>query len=74
MKFTRSLPAKASARANVPDRIVMRRMLILNRWMKNNSREQTTQQMNMAVGRWLSISWTKVLWARMDFSPLKTAK
>ena len=74
MKFTRSLPAKASARANVPDRIVMRRMLILNRWMKNSSTEHATQQMKSDSSRCRSTIPTKALSASSDLSPLKTAK
>ena len=68
------MPAKARASAKVPERIVMRRMLTLKRWMKNSSSEQTTQQMAMAEGRWLSISWMKAWSASMDLRPLKTAK
>ena len=51
MKFTKSLPAKASAKAKVPERIVMRRMLILNRCMKKSSNEQTTQQIRSDSSR-----------------------
>jgi len=72
--YINTLPAKARASAKVPERIVMRRMLTLKRWMKNSSSEQTTQQMAMAEGRWLSISWMKAWSASMDLRPLKTAK
>ena len=52
MKFTRSLPAKARARAKVPERMVMRRMLIFMRCTMKSSSVQPAQQMSSARARW----------------------
>ena len=74
MKFTRSLPAKASASAKTPERMVMRRILILKRWMMNSNSEQASQQTSTASGRRSSIVATKALSASSDLRPLNTAK
>ena len=74
MKFTRSLPANARASAKTPERMVMRRMLTLNRWMKKSSSEHTAQQTNRAMSRWSSTMRMKSLPASSDLSPLNTAK
>ena len=74
MKFTRSLPAKARARAKVPERIVMRRMLIFSRWMKKSASEQTIQQASRDSSRWRSTNSMKACPSRTVLSPLKRAK
>ena len=74
MKFTKSLPAKASARANVPPRIVMRRMLTRKRWMKKSSRLHASQQPSSASGSCSSTAWMNAVWASVLLSPLKRAK
>ena len=44
MKFTRSLPAKASARAKVPERIVIRMMLNRIRWSIHRMSDAAAQK------------------------------
>ena len=74
MKFTRSFPAKASARAKVPPRIVMRRMLILKRWTKKRMRLHTSQQTSSERMIWFSTIWMKAVCDSVPLSPLKSAK
>ena len=68
------MPAKASASEKVPTRIVMRRMLILSRWMKKSSSEQPTQQINSERSRCWSMKRMKARPASTVLSPLKRAK
>ena len=74
MKFTRSLPAKASASAKVPDRIVMRSMLMRNSCRNASSTEHATQHNASAAGRLWSIHTAAALSAKVLFSPLNSAK
>ena len=75
MKFTRSLPAKARARAKVPERIVMRMMFRCRRW-KIHSMSAAAAQKQSSVSRTCSSTYS-VTDAGMSpelFNPLKRAK
>ena len=74
MKFTRSFPANASARANVPERIVRRRMLMRKSWRNASSTEHATQQRNIASSRLRSIHSTKGVPSMTNLRALKSAK
>ena len=75
MKFTRSLPAKARARANVPERIVIRMMFSRMRWKIQSTAAATTQKAK-SVSRTCSPTYS-VMWVGINpelLSPLKRAK
>ena len=74
MKFTRSLPAKANARANVPSRILIRRMLMRKSCINASTTVHTTQQIASEIKRWSLIHAYAAVSASTPFSALNTAK
>lgn len=75
MKFTRSFPAKARARAKVPERIVMRMMLSRIRWKSHSTMDATAQKARSVSSTWsVTYSETDVGMSPELFSPLKSAK
>ena len=75
MKLTRSFPAKASARANVPERMVMRMMLSRMRWKIHSTAAATTQKASSVSSTW-SVTYSEIDVGISPelLSPLKRAK
>ena len=74
IKFTKSLPAKARARAKVPARIFTRRILTLNSCKKKRISEQTAQQISSARSRLSFIQPINALSLRTFLRPLTSVR
>ena len=74
IKFTRSLPAKANANANVPDKIVIRKIFTRNSCKKKRNNEQHTHAIANETSKCSSTHATNAVPPSCDFKPLNRAK